>query len=243
MSDMQGNECQSSFRETPPPVLLALLGIISLFFVMQMLVPPFNRFAMAYLAMDTTTFLAKGYLWQPLTAIFLHGNLFHYLGNMMFLYFFGLTLAQHWRPREFLLYFLGCGLASSLCFYGFHQALVLLCGAPPASGIGASGAIFGLMLAYGMMFGERYIQFLFIPMKAKYAVAICVAIEILLLVAGTQDGVGHIAHLAGGIAGALCLKLVWKLRDRQAGVSTRKARAASRIAGLEVMSDDHHHQT
>jgi membrane associated rhomboid family serine protease len=191
--------------------------------------------ALDYLAMDTAGFISKLRLWQPLTAIFLHGNLAHFLGNMVFLWFFGSALANAWRRREFLGYFFLCGVAASLLFFLFN---VFRSGS--IKGLGASGAVFGLMIAYAMVFGERTIlAFFMIPMKAKHFVAICFAIEILMLFAGGRDdGVAHIAHLGGAVCGAVCLKLVWRRQAQQAGETDRRARASSRIGGLEIMDED-----
>jgi membrane associated rhomboid family serine protease len=214
--------------------LALLLAAFAVVFGLQLLVPPFNRFAMDFLAMDTGGFLSRLRLWQPVTAIFLHGGVGHFLGNMAFLWFFGSALANAWRRREFLGYFFLCGVAGSLLFFAFSAFRE-----GSVRGLGASGAIFGLMIAYAMVFGERVIlAFFMIPMKAKYFVAICFAIEIVMLLVGTEDGVGHIAHLGGAACGALCLKLVWRRQSRLAGETDGRRPAGSRIGGLEVMEPD-----
>lgn len=226
-------ETRFTFAEPLTWPLAALLISLTAVFLLQMLLPPFHAFAVEYLAMDTAGFIHKLRLWQPVTSVFLHGGLQHFLGNMMFLWFFGSALAHAWRRREFLFYFLLCGVAASLCFYVFN----VFRGAS-IKGLGASGAVFGLMIAYAMVFGERTIlAFFLIPMKAKFFVAICFAIEILLLVTGAEDGVAHIAHLGGAVCGAVYLKAVWRRQSRLAGVAEGKAEAAGRIAGLEVMDD------
>ena len=215
--------------------VIALLAACTAIFLLQVLVEPFSRFADVYLAMDTAAFLRKLYLWQAVTSIFLHGNVQHWLGNMIFLWFFGSALANAWRSREFLLYFFLCGIAGSLCFYVFNSFR----GAESIRGLGASGAIFGLMIAYAMVFGERMIlAFFLIPMKAKYFVAFMFALEILLLWTGTQDGIGHITHLGGAVAGAICLKIIWRRQNARSGESDGRRNPGSRMRGLEVIEED-----
>jgi membrane associated rhomboid family serine protease len=215
--------------------MIGLLVACTAVFLLQILVEPFNRFADTYLVMDTAAFLRKLYLWQAVTSIFLHGNVQHWLGNMIFLWFFGSALANAWRSREFLTYFFLCGIAGSVCFYVFNSFR----NAESIKGLGASGAIFGLMIAYAMVFGERVIlAFFLIPMKAKYFVGFMFAIEILLLWTSTQDGIGHIAHLGGAVAGAIYLKIVWRRQNALAGESDGRRGPGSRMRGLEVMKED-----
>ncbi len=228
-----------TFAEPLNRTMATLLIVLTVIFLLQVIIPAVGRFAIDYLALNTATFLSRLYLWQAATAIFLHGGVQHFLGNMIFLWFFGSALANAWRQREFLAYFFFCGIIASLCFYAFNVFR-----APDAAGIkglGASGAVFGLMIAYAMIFGNRTIlAFFLIPMKVKYFVAICFAIEILLLWTGGVDGVAHVAHTGGAVAGAICLKLIWRRQKKLAGITERESRShrGSRISGLEIMDDD-----
>lgn len=223
-----------SFAETLNATMVALLVSFTVVFVLWMLVKPFRDFALAYLAMDTAAFLAKVRLWQAVTSIFLHSGLCHFLGNMAFLWFFGSSLANAWRRRAFLTYFFVCGIVASLCSFAFSSLFL----PHPVRSLGASGAVFGLMIGYAMIYGNRtIIAFFLIPMKAKLFVAICMGIEIVLLLSGTQDGIGHVAHIGGAVCGAVYLKLAWRRHQRLAAGGGRKRTAASRIAGLEVMDD------
>ena len=231
-------ETRLTFAEPLTPTMVVLLLLFTVVFVLWMVVPPFQTFALAYLAMDTATFLHKLHLWQPVTAMFLHGGVCHFIGNMVFLWFFGSGIANAWKRREFLKYFFVCGIVASLCFYVFN-VFRTPAGAPGIKGLGASGAVFGIMIAYAMALGDRIIlAFFMIPMKAKYFVGICLAIETLLLVQASPDGVSHVAHLGGAVCGAVYLKVVWRQQGRLAGVTRGKATAASRIRGLEVMDDE-----
>ena len=186
------------FAEPLNSTMVVFLVLFAAIFVAQAVIPPFHRFAIDYLAMNTATFLARLHLWQALTAIFLHGGVAHFLGNMIFFWFFGSALANAWGRRDFLSYFFACGVAASLCFFGFN----VVRGAPPEGlrGFGASGVVFGVMIGYAMVYGERtLLAFFLIPMKAKYFVAICFAIEVLLLWRGVPDGVSHVAHAGGAV--------------------------------------------
>lgn len=215
-------------------VMIALLTTFLAVFLLQSLISPFERFALEYLALDTSACVAELRLWQFVTAIFLHGSIQHFVVNMLFLWFLGSALANAWRGREFLLFFFVCGLSGSLSFYVFSVFVE-----DPMTGLGASGAIFGLMAAYAMVFGERTIlAFFMIPMKAKFFVGCCIAIEVLILWKGTPDGVGHIAHLGGAAAGYVYLKIVWKAQEVHAGGGVKPAKAESRMRGLEVMNKD-----
>jgi len=228
-----------TFADPLNKMMGTLLIVFTAFFLVQMMVPPFETFAINCLALNTATFLRKLHVWQAVTAIFVHGSVCHFLGNMVFLWFFGAALANAWCNRDFLVYFFSCGIVSSVCFHIFN-VLRVGSGEPGVIGLGASGAVFGLMMAYAMVYGDRTIlAFFLIPMKAKYFVAICFAISILALWRGTQDGVGHIAHVSGAVWGAVYLKVIWHRYDRRAGASRGKAKTGSRVSGLEVMTQDH----
>ena len=219
--------------------IAALLILIAVVFDLCLAVPPFRSFAIAYLAMDTSAFLARLRLWQAVTSIFVHIDPCHFISNAVFLWFFGSALANAWRPREFLTFFFTCGIVASVCFYVFNLFRTPPMGMAGFVGFGASGAVMGIMIAYAMIFGERIIlAFFMIPMKAKYFVAICIAIDLLATCGSVQDGVGHVAHLGGAICGAVYLKVAWRSQRGLAGVTRGKARADSRISGLEVMDDD-----
>jgi len=242
MSSLSGeNEVRIrlTFAEPLDRVTATLLVVFTTVYLLQELVPPLNRFALTYLALDTATFLARFYLWQAVTAIFLHGSVCHFGGNMVFFWFFGSALSNGWKHRDFLVYFFICGIGASLCFY-FFNVLRVPPGGPGIKGLGASGAVFGLMVAYAIVYGDRIIlAFFMIPMKAKHFIGICIAIELLIVYKGVQDGIGHVTHLAGAVIGALYLKLVWRQQKGLAGVSRQRAATGSRMGGLEVMDDGH----
>lgn len=140
-------------------------------------------------------------IWQPFTYMFMHGGLDHIFFNMFALWMFGYVLENYWGSKRFLLYYLACGLGgaiASLLLPGFHITL------------GASGAVYGILLAFGMMFPEERIYLYFImPIKAKWFVTAYAAIELIEGVFRTSDGIGHFAHLGGMIVG-FCIIMIWR---------------------------------
>lgn len=147
------------------------------------------------------------HLWQLVTYSFLHGGLFHLLINMFVLWMFGTQLEYIWGSRRFVVYYFICVIGA-----GLTQLLVtsLDAGGPIYPTVGASGGVFGILLAFGMRFPNQYILLLIppIPMKAKYFVLFLGGIELFFGVTGTQAGVAHFAHL-GGMAAGLLLILYW----------------------------------
>jgi membrane associated rhomboid family serine protease len=148
------------------------------------------------------------WIWQPVTYMFLHGGLFHLLFNMLALWMFGVELERVWGTRFFTRFYLvtGVGAAAttillSLAPFAFAEELYV------SATVGASGAIYGLLLAYAMYFPNRpiYLYMLF-PIPARVFVLIIGAISLLSSVQESRGGVAHITHLGGLIAGYLYLK-------------------------------------
>lgn len=226
-----GEQRTCMVMEPTNPIILALLLVMTVIFVLMVLVPAVEDFAFAYLALNVGDVVAKHRYWQAVTAMFLHVDRWHFAFNMAVLWFFGTALANSWRRTEFLAYYFFCGIAASFCFY-----VACLWLAPAACGLGASGALFGLLMAYGMVFGDRTIMFFFIiPMKARYAVAVCMGASLLFLLAPRHRNLAEAAHLGGAVFGYLYLKTVWKMQDRRAGGGSGRRAPGSRIGGIEVM--------
>lgn len=144
--------------------------------------------------------VAKFSLWQLVTYIFLHGGLFHLLFNMLALFMFGCELERIWGGRRFTKYFFITGVGAGICS-------VIVSPMSPVVIIGASGAIYGILLAYGMIFPNRqvFLYFLF-PIRVKYFVIIIGAIAFYSSITGAGAGVAHVAHLGGMIFGFILLK-------------------------------------
>ncbi|HEX6940792.1 MAG TPA: rhomboid family intramembrane serine protease [Longimicrobiales bacterium] len=144
--------------------------------------------------------------WTAVTYMFVHDGFLHLLFNMLGLFFFGPPLEARWGPREFLKYYLICGLGgAALSFvFGLYGSVV-----------GASGAVFGVMLAFAMNWPDAPIYFWGIfPIPAKWLVGILAAMALFSAISGASDGVAHLAHLGGFAAGFLYLKLDDKVRVR-----------------------------
>jgi membrane associated rhomboid family serine protease len=144
--------------------------------------------------------------WQLGTYSFLHGTIGHLFFNMLGLWMFGSELEQLWGPRRFIRFYAASVLGAALA-----QLLIALLAGSEGYTVGASGGLFGLLLAFGMTFPNRTIMPLFppIPMKAKVFVALYGGLELLLGVTGTQAGVAHFAHL-GGMLGGYLMILYWR---------------------------------
>ena len=152
--------------------------------------------------------IEHGYLWQPVTYMFLHGGIFHILFNMLALWMFGVELERMWGSRYFTRFYFvaGCGaalttLSLSLIPLPFAQQFYY------SLTIGASGAVFGVLLAYAMYFPHRpiYMYFVF-PIPAKYFVLIIGAISLLSSMGGPGGGIAHTTHLGGLLVAYLYLK-------------------------------------
>lgn len=142
--------------------------------------------------------------WQLVTYGFLHGDFGHLFFNMLALWMFGVQIENNWGSRRFAEFYFTCVIGA-----GVLQSLVTW--GTPVPTVGASGGVFGILLAYGMMFPNQYIMMLFppIPMKAKYFVIMYGAIELFFGITGTQSGIAHFAHL-GGMAFGFVLIQFWR---------------------------------
>jgi len=142
--------------------------------------------------------------WQLLSYGFLHGSLVHLAFNMFALYMFGSDVERLFGSRFFLAYYLVCVVAAAVS----HLAVTALGVAPPAPTVGASGGMFGVLLAFGWYFPQRRVLLLIppIPMSARVFVTVYGALELVLGVTGTQQGVAHFAHLGGMLGGWLMIE-------------------------------------
>ena len=192
-----------------PNVIFALLIANGLVFVLQQLNQEFMYINFAlWPATDPRSPFA---LWQILTYGFLHGNVMHIAFNMFALWMFGRELEWLMGSQRFLIYFLVCVVGAALVqllVAGFQGGLY------PT--VGASGGVFGILLAYGLTFPNRIVMLLFppIPMKAKYFVLFYGLLELYLGVSGNAPGVANFAHLGGMLFGFLLLRYWSHIRRR-----------------------------
>ena len=147
--------------------------------------------------------------WQLLTYMFMHANIDHIFFNMFALWMFGYILENYWGTRRFLIYYLLCGIGAGVA----NLLLAGLIGAHPT--IGASGAVYGILLAFGMMFpNERIYLYFLVPIKAKWFVIGYALIELVDGILFTTDGVAHFAHLGGMLTGFIILML-WRMKNKK----------------------------
>lgn len=146
--------------------------------------------------------------WQLLTYAFLHDGLTHLFFNMLSLWMFGTQLESHWGGRRFALYYLFCVVGA-----GLLQLAVASNTGEIYPTIGASGGVYGVLLAFGMTFPEQRLMLLIppVPVKAKWMVVGYGAVELWLGLSGSMPGVAHFAHLGGMLFGLLLI-LYWRGR-------------------------------
>jgi membrane associated rhomboid family serine protease len=201
-----------------PPVTKALLIANGLVFLLQQMLGdaafyPFMLWPLGSGGMDLLTaggdaFPSQAFMpWQLLTYAFLHANLAHVGFNMLALVMFGSPLEYTWGNRRYLTYYLVCVVGAAIC-----QLLVAAWMSQHGAGgyptLGASGGIFGLLFAYGLLFPNQRVMLLIppIPMKARTLVIVYGAIELLLGASGLQPGVAHFAHLGGMLFGWILIR-------------------------------------
>lgn len=234
------------------PVVKQLLIINIIFFIGSQFTPLADSlFALYYF--ESPMFK----IWQPLTHMFMHGNVMHIFFNMFALYSFGSNLEYIWGGKKFLFFYISCGLGSALLhslvnYYQFHHALNILIDngfsksevidilaqgkynlqwqqllgdsefvsfiqSFNVPAVGASGAIYGLLVAFAFMFPEATLGLLFIPVpiKAKYFIPGLLVIDLVLGVSGKSifggngTGIAHFAHIGGAITGFIMMWF-WK---------------------------------
>ena len=168
--------------------------------------------------------------WQPVTHMFMHGGFWHLFFNMYTLYFFGRVLEEKWGAKKFLVFYFVTGLGAALIHTGVEWLQMQHWMAQVADGmvaaqakihalkmtptVGASGAIYGVLMGFAMLYPDARLTMIFPPviMKAKWFVLIFGAIELLTGITGVGGGIAHFAHLGGLIFGLLLI-LYWKKKQ------------------------------
>ena len=195
-----------------PPATRAIILANVAVFILQYIVPSPAYDRLALWPLHTADFA----VYQVITYAFVHGGFTHIFFNMFALYMFGRSLEEIWGPRRFLTYYFASVLAAALT-----QLTVTSLSHSVYPTVGASGGVFGVLLAFAMNFPKQRIMLLFppIPMPAWLFVTLYGIAELVMGVTSTQEGVAHFAHLGGMLGGAAVL-LYWqaagkKRRDSQ----------------------------
>jgi len=196
-----------------PPATRALLGANVAIFVLQMLTGNLliGWFALWPIGASGFHGAPEFQIWQVVTYAFLHGNLVHLFFNMFALYMFGGDIERLLGTQRFLVYYFVCVVGAALAQLAVQSAI----NGPPLPTVGASGGVFGLLLAFGLAFPQRKLMLLFppIPMPAWLFVMLYGLLELYLGVTGSGQGVAHFAHLGGMAAGGALL--VYWMRGRR----------------------------
>jgi membrane associated rhomboid family serine protease len=200
----------SSLNWSLPPgvkwLIVANCAIFLLDFLISMSV---GRVVSAPLALVPREVI-RGQIWELVTYMFLHSlsSIFHIVFNMLALWMFGVAVEQTWGTQRFIRYYFVCGVGAAVCVVLVN----LLFGNPYQRVIGASGAIYGVLLAFGMLFPDQTVLLgMFIPIKAKYMVMIYGAIAFLSSFQ-TESTVSNLAHLGGMIFGYVYIRTMFGRR-------------------------------
>ncbi|MBI4540226.1 MAG: rhomboid family intramembrane serine protease [Gemmatimonadetes bacterium] len=202
-----------SFGYGLTPWVTRLLIANGVAFVLTLPLDP--RFVVEWLAFTPAHILTRP--WGLLTYMFIHGGFWHLFVNMLGLFFFGAPLEDRWGSREFLKYYFICGLGGAILSFLFVSYPI----------IGASAAVYGIMLAFALNWPDApiYVWGIF-PVKAKWLVAFLFAVTFLSSFSNSPSDVANFAHLGGFVAGWLYLKMDWRFSQRLAalrrGARTRR---------------------
>lgn len=228
---------QISMAPLTPVVKRLMIVTVSIWFVLQVILGQFFKIhAWEIFILHPNQLIENFYLWQLATYMFFHAmSPFHLLFNMLMLWFFGSELEKTWGPKFFTAYYFLSGIGAALIYClgvasysaitGVRTPLVI-----PV--MGASGALFGLLLAYGIIFSERETYFMgLFPMKAKYFVMLAGALDFAsLLSSGVAGGeVAYLAHLGGIISGFIVLRTHVYLKVQQTKNKLKKKSGSLRL--------------
>lgn len=230
----------AGFRSTPPGVLWLILVNVAAFLVHYLLAPAFLQpvgyppaltvsIVVELFGFTPALALGRFWLWQFVTYMFLHGGFLHILVNMLMLWMFGSDLERLWGLRPFLRYYFITGIGAALFMVPFWRTPT----------VGASGAIFGVLVAFAMIYPNRvlYLWAVF-PVKAKHLIIGAFLVELFLGMTTSHSGFAHLAHVGGAVVGYLYLKRAWRVRHFLSEVSWHRRRGRFTVIGDEERRDE-----
>jgi len=199
-----------------PAVRLILFICVGAFLFQNIADQFFGFNVLELFALVPTGFVVQHRLWQIFTYSFLHADVLHILLNMLMLVFTGAELEASWGTRRFVIYYAVCSTFAGVCY------LLMQIFSSSGAGlgtpmIGASGAIYGLLIAYGILFGERVMLFMMLfPMKAKHFIWILAGVEFFTAAFSRKGGLSSVAHLGGMFGGFMYLmaRARWNIWQR-----------------------------
>lgn len=216
---------QGPFTPKVTPVVKSLLIVLVSFFVLQFILDRLFGLPFTQQLAFTPFLFVQGKFWQLATYILLHGSPFHLFFNALALFMLGPQLESLWGSKKFLKYFFVTAFGGAILhtfiwvlslFFFPSQAAEL--GLIPI--VGSSGALYGLLMAYGLLYGDSYfLAFFVFPIKARYFVLIIAAIELFSSFGSGNEGVAHLVHLGGLITGLIYLKISGSKNGRGGGGS------------------------
>jgi membrane associated rhomboid family serine protease len=216
---------QSPFPMPPlTPVVKALLIACVALFVLQLALGLAGINLVPVLGFVPARLL-DGWLWQLVSYSLLHSGMLHLLFNTLILWSIGSELESSWGSKLFAIYF-GCCVLGAALAYGLMTAVGI--GSAQVPVVGSSGGVYGLLVAYGILFGDRVLYFFMLfPIQARYFVMILGAMELISSVFYSEQGVAHVAHLGGMFTGFVFLAALaqWRIRVKDA--------ARSKLLGAE----------
>lgn len=224
------------FQFMPPAIKTLIIVNVAVFFLQT---SPFGNFFNATGALWPVGAEHQGGLpfriWQPVTYMFLHGSWTHLFFNMFALWMFGAEIENHWGTRQFTTYYFICGIGAAAI------NLLATIGSPYPT-VGASGAIYGVLLAFGMMFPNRYIFLYFLfPVKAKYFIAGYALIEFVSGLGsrtmGSGSNIAHFAHLGGMLIGFIYI-IIKRNEWTLSGLFSKIRYAGTRKSGPRLHKQD-----
>lgn len=213
----------------PPATRYLLIVNIVCSLIVMLIVPAWFRWLGLWPWLPGEPWASQAFMpWQPITHAFLHADPVHLMLNMLGLVMFGAVLESEWGTRRFLVFYGVCVLGAALCQFALATWMVYSEGRV-AFAVGASGGIYGLLVAFGWLFPNDRMGLFFLPtvFKARYFVIAMIALQLAQALFGGDTGESHVAHLGGAFFGA-ALILYWR-RDRKRppqGPSPRRRRAS-----------------
>jgi len=201
---------RQSMRFGPPetPEIIKQLMIANLLvFIAQQVSPSISDLG----AVRPIAVWQEGYIWQPFTYMWLHGGFLHIAMNCFVLWMFGSELALDWGKERFLRYYLLCGIGAGFIIASWPYGMLLLPPGTDAGGLdtytlGASGAIYGVVLGYSLMWPDRRIMLIFPPVSFRAIWLIPALLVMTIAASGSESGISHIGHLGGVLVGWLYLR-------------------------------------
>jgi membrane associated rhomboid family serine protease len=224
-----------------PVVKKLVITICAVWFVVQILLDKIFKLNLsAWFVLHPDQVIEKFWAWQLVTYMFFHAlSPFHILFNLLMLWFFGSELEKHWGAKFFTTYFFVCGVGAAVLYCVSVAIYAAITGVQTPLLIpvlGASGALFGLLVAYGIVFSERVIYFMgLFPMKAKYFAMVAAALDFssLLTTGFAGSEVAYLAHLGGALVGFLFLMGHTRMK-----LSGTRSKLKKKSSGLRLVVDN-----